>query len=410
MIAALRKRFVLIAMLSLVATLLFLMVFINTFHYQSTMRRMDSLIALLHEHGENIPVPESRPAPTDFRLQITAETPFETRFLVAHVDEAGDVLSVDAEHIASVNDEMIESYVAQILARGASQGDIDQYRYGVFDHEDGKIVIILDTFSQRQSLNVVLFITLLVSGACIAIVFILLVVLSKRAIQPFVENMEKQRRFITDASHELKTPLAIISANTDVTELTGGASEWTQSTKKQLRRLNRLTQSLVELAKMEEGNAEEVNRVFSLSDCLEDTLTSFVPLAQARDLAFTWDLQPDVRIWGAQDSISRLLSLLLDNAVKYTRDEGSIYVGLSTTGRFAEILLRNSVDTTEGIDFTHLFDRFFRSDGSRNQDSGGYGIGLSVAQAIVLYHKGRITAQPFSPSQIQFRVILPTAG
>lgn len=406
MIKSLRRRFMAIAMLSLLLTLVVLMAGINLFHWQSTLRRVDGIIQVLHEHNGGFPAPEER---RDlFNFQITAETPFETRFFVVKLDAELNTANINIEHIAALTPEVVEEYTGRILAEGKASGSIGQYRYGLFDEEDGgKTIVVVDMFLQTQSVTAVLQITLLVAGACIVLVFLLLVYFSGRAVLPYVRNIEKQQRFITDASHELKTPLSIISANTDVLEITGGENQWTQSTRNQVQRLNRLVQSLVELAKMDEDARREDLKDMNFSSLVSDTAGAFAPVLEGHGHTLRVEIEPELRVEGAQDSLSRLISILLDNADKYASAQSEIGVSLQKTGRYACLRVTNPVEQIEEADPNRLFDRFYRADASRNQSTRGYGIGLSVAQAIVEYHRGKISAEYEKGSGIAFRVLLP---
>ena len=254
MIRTLRRRFLLIALASLTGTLAVLCLVINLGYHAITTRRADQVLQMLHQNAGQFPEPETQADPGAFPgFQVTLETPFETRYVVVRLTGQREVAEVDMEHIAALDREKVIQQVEQILDGGKNSGYSGYYRYQVFDDgEEGQTIVVLDCFLQLQAANNVLRLTLLASLACIAIVFLLLVFLSRRVVRPFAENLEKQRRFVTDASHELKTPLAIISANTGLLEASLGENRWLASTQVQVSRLDRLIGHLVELARTEE--------------------------------------------------------------------------------------------------------------------------------------------------------------
>lgn len=256
MIRKLRRKFLGIAMLSLLGTLAFLVAAIAVGNAILSANRADRAIALLHENGGAFPLPDSAPNPAlGFDFQVREETPFETRYFIARLSENQEVLSVDTEHIAALDRQTVIESLNAVLRSGAEKGYVDHYyRFGVFaDEGGGSTVIVLDCFLQVQASLNMLRVTLLVSLAGALIVFVILLFSSRVAIRPFVENLERQRRFVTDASHELKTPLAILSA--DLGLLSDGAQEspWLESANAQVARLNRLIHNLVELARTEES-------------------------------------------------------------------------------------------------------------------------------------------------------------
>lgn len=253
--------------------------------------------------------------------------------------------------------------------------------------------MVLDCFLQLQAANNVLRLTLLASLACIAIVFLLLVFLSRRVVRPFAENLEKQRRFVTDASHELKTPLAIISANTGLLEASLGENRWLASTQVQVSRLDRLIGHLVELARTEETLTEEEIQPVDLSGVVAGQMEDYRLLAQTSGKELESDVAPGVTVRGAADNLKRLCTLLLDNAVKYCDSGGTIRLTLAQRGRWAVLSISNPCAGLDPAQLPRLFDRFYRADASRSRDTGGYGIGLSTARAIVGRHRGRLTAK-----------------
>ncbi|WP_191398892.1 sensor histidine kinase [Flavonifractor sp. An306] len=395
MIRTLRRRFLLIALASLTGTLAVLCLVINLGYHAITTRRADQVLQMLHQNAGQFPEPETQADPGAFPgFQVTLETPFETRYVVVRLTGQREVAEVDMEHIAALDQEKVIQQVEQILDGGKSSGYSGYYRYQVFDDgEEGQTIVVLDCFLQLQAANNVLRLTLLASLACIAIVFLLLVVLSRRVVRPFAENLEKQRRFVTDASHELKTPLAIISANTGLLEASLGENRWLASTQVQVSRLDRLIGHLVELARTEEALTEEELQPVDLSGVVTGQMEDYRLLAQASGKGLESDVAPGVTVRGAADNLKRLCTLLLNNAVKYCDSGGTIRLTLAQRGRWAVLSIANPCAGLDPAQLPRLFDRFYRADASRSRDTGGYGIGLSTARAIVGRHRGRLTAK-----------------
>ena len=395
MIRTLRRRFLLIALASLTGTLAVLCLVINLGYHTITTRRADQVLQMLHQNAGQFPEPEAQADPGAFPgFQVTLETPFETRYVVVRLTGQREVAEVDMEHIAALDREKVIQQVEQILDGGKNSGYSGYYRYQVFDDgEEGQTIVVLDCFLQLQAANNVLRLTLLASLACIAIVFLLLVFLSRRVVRPFAENLEKQRRFVTDASHELKTPLAIISANTGLLEASLGENRWLASTQVQVSRLDRLIGHLVELARTEETLTEEEIQPVDLSGVVAGQMEDYRLLAQTSGKELESDVAPGVTVRGAADNLKRLCTLLLDNAVKYCDSGGTIRLTLAQRGRWAVLSISNPCAGLDPAQLPRLFDCFYRADASRSRDTGGYGIGLSTARAIVQRHRGRLTAK-----------------
>ena len=317
-----------------------------------------------------------------------------------------EVSSVDIEHIAALDRQTVVESVSEILATGADQGYVEHYRFGIFHHEEGTTIIGLDCFLQVQSAYNMLRMTILASAACALIVFILLLIFSEKAIRPFVENLERQRQFVTDASHELKTPLAILSADIGLLESSPGERKWLSSAQAQISRLDNLIKNLVELARTEETVQDASRTVFSLSDIALACGDSFQPLAEAAGKSLRTAIAPNLHMRGIQDNLFRLFSILLDNAVKYCDPGGEIDFTITRRGRLASIIVSNPCAGLDPSQLPRYFDRFYRADSSRTRATGGYGIGLSTARAIVTRHHGHI-ANRYAGGIITFSVTLP---
>ena len=239
-------------------------------------------------------------------------------------------------------------------------------------------------------------------------VLILMILLSKHIVKPFSENYEKQKRFITDAGHEIKTPITIINADTEVLEMDTGPNEWINDIRVQTERLSHLTKDLIYLAKMEEGDTRTQMIDFPLSEVISETAASFQAIARTDSKQFAINIEPRISFYGDEENIRRLASILLDNALKYSDEKGCIQFNLEKKGKHIQLTAANTTrDKLDKEQLSHLFDRFYRMDASRNSETGGYGIGLSIAQAIVQMHKGKISVTAIDDHKIQFIVLLP---
>jgi len=408
MIRRLRRKFILIAMLSLLGTVTMLCTAIGIGNYCAAADRADRAIDILYQNHGEFPRPDAPADPSAaFRFQVTMETPFETRYFIAEITEHQEVKSVNTDHIAALDRQTVVESINQIMSSHRDHGYVDYYRFKVFQNEDGgSMIIVLDCFLQLQAAYNTFRIMLIVSASCVLTVFILLLFFSGKAIRPFVENLERQRQFVTDASHELKTPLAILSANIGLLEDSYGKNQWLESAQAQVFRLNKLIQNLVELARTEETVREELISRFSVSEIAQASADAFRSMAESDGKTLTAEIAADLYLYGVQDNLFRLFAILLDNAVKYCDPEGNIRFAVFQRGRNICISVSNPCAELDASQLSRFFDRFYRADSSRARSTGGYGIGLSTAKAIVTRHRGRISNQ-YDNGIITFTAVIP---
>ena len=222
--------------------------------------------------------------------------------------------------------------------------------------------------------------------------------------RPVEKSIEKQRQFITDAGHELKTPIAIISADADVLEMCEGENEWVSSIKNQTIRLDGLVKELVTLSKLEEEHEMPKAQLFNLSLAVTETVSSFETLAKANNINFEYDIAKNVMLNGNENEVRQLISILSDNAVKYTTENGTVKISLFKSGKTVNLHMYNDCENIQKEKLDKLFDRFYRADSSRSRETGGYGIGLSIAQVIVERNKGKIKAESTRPNSVTFKI------
>lgn len=417
MIRTLQRKFTVTAMIAVTVLLVMLLGGINLFNALSVSRDSDELLLQLSSWEDFGPAPDfdsgmepdfgRREQPRDGFFgrspnendRISALT-FSVRF-----DSEGTLLGVNLDNIASLTEEEAEALGREALESGETEGRIGARKFRVVNPApDCRTVVFLDTSREQHELLRIGAFSALGGLAAWLAMLVLVRFLSRLAIRPVAENMQRQRQFVTDAGHELKTPLAIIQANTEALELTSGESKYSKNIRVQVARLTDLTRNLLSLARFDENSAAPVLGELDLSALAAESLESFRAPAEQRSLRLTADIVPGVTVQGDREQMKQLLSILLDNAVKYCAPDGEIALTLRREDR-AVLRLANTV-AEQSADPARLFDRFYRADASRSRETGGYGIGLSAAQAIVRLHKGSIEAA-YEGDAMVFTVRLP---
>ncbi|HHU08348.1 MAG TPA: HAMP domain-containing histidine kinase [Clostridiaceae bacterium] len=392
MIKKLRKKFIFITVSSITIVLLLIMAVINFANYQRMEQKSDQILELLVRNEGRFPPPEAMPL-KGRPQQLPPETAYETRYFSALFGQNSELILINTGSVAAITDEEAVDYAVRAGEREQTKGKDGAYKYLATDTAAGTLYIFLDYSRDLASFQSFLTNSLIVSAVGLSAIFALVVLFSRIALKPAEESYEKQKRFITDASHELKTPLTIIEANTEVLEISSGENEWTQSIKKQVRRLSDLTAQLITLSRFDEENTQLCKEEFSLSEAVAESLDSFYPVAEKERKTISADLPDDIIYIGDETAIRQLITILIENAVKYATIGSDIKISLSGKGRRAELRFENQTEHLDSNKLKHLFDRFYRADLARSSADGGYGIGLSVAKAIVTAHKGKIRAE-----------------
>ena len=395
MLKKMRWRFIGAAMAAFTAVVLTLLCFVNLWNYHSVTSQQDEALTRLMEiEDQQMPFSFRRGAlPFDDWSHFSPEVQYSLRFFSVHYDTNGIVSRVNQDYIASISESDAETYADAVLESGKAHGYESGYRYLVSTTEDETVVLFLNSEREIQTMRSLLWITLAIAAACLVVVFGLVVLFSQRAITPYLKNMEAQKQFITNASHELKTPLTAISTSADVLAMEHDGDEWVHNIQVQSGRLSKLITSLVALSRLDEENPFPVRTEFSLSDALWEISEPFGSLAQAKGKAYTQDIADGLTVTGDRTAIQQMFSILLDNALKYSPDGGSISLTTQRSGKRAEVTVSNTVDTAQSIDTTRLFDRFYRADESHSGAVSGTGIGLSIVKATVEAHGGTISVR-----------------
>lgn len=407
MIKKLQRRFVLITMISVVIVLGTIITAINISNFVNVRKDVDKVIDTLSANDGKFPAPDvgehfDRPFGDKRREPMNAETPYETRYFTAFVTKDGEVSKLNTGHVAAINRAQATEYVNEVVSKNKERGYVDNYRYYVKENEQGYLVICVDCNRQLSTAKNFLMASIMVSVVGTLMILLLVILFSQRALKPIIESYEKQKRFITDASHELKTPLTVISANTEIIEMSTGENEWTESIKKQVSRLTSLTKNLTRLSKMDEEGMIIQREMFDMSEAVEDVIANFSVLADSKKLTITNDVQKNIMYYGEEKSIRQLLSILFDNAVKYS--DGKIEVSLKKQKNKVHFRIYNTTAEVEVGNKNVYFERFYRGDESRSTKIEGFGIGLSIAKSIVELHKGRINAKSDDGKSLEINV------
>lgn len=417
MIKKLKRKIIILATISMLILMTVLISVMNLINFSTVTREADNVLSVVSNpdlpfHDQAMGVggkPKPKKEMNDFLLPgMSPEVPYESRFFTVKLSPEGELLEIDVERIISVDEETIQKYVSQAMAKSADRGFVGSFRYAKFPGGDSVRLIFLDCGRKLDAFYRYLWTSIAIGLCGCGLVFLLFLLAANRMIRPIAESYEKQKRFITDAGHEMKTPLTVIAANVDLLEADMGENECLSDIREEAARLSSLTGSLVSLSRMEEAENRILKIDFPISDLITEEASAFRGPISAQKKSFLVQVPPNLSMNGSPEAIRQLISILLDNALKYSPEGGSIALRLTASKR--ELLLTVSNTTKEPMrdcDLPRLFDRFYRTDASRNSETGGHGIGLSIARAITDAHGGKITASAKSADEFTIAVTLP---
>ena len=345
---------------------------------------------------------EFEKGPFDHMGRINPEAAYSTRFFTLHYDDEGNLTEARLDRIASVTQEDTQEYLQAAIKHGEGFGYKGNYKFYVVNRGDGKWeAIFVDAYSELNSVYWIIGLSVLSMIICIAAAYIVVLKFSRKAVDPVIKNIETQKQFITDASHELKTPITVINTNLKLVEMDIGENKWITKAQNQTEKLAELVNSLVSLAKMDEENPTLNFSKFNLSYTAQEVLDSFKEFSSSESHELIADIQPDLEYNGDEYLIRRLMSVLIENAVKYATPNTPIEFSVYKGKKGMVIKTRNEYPGERIKDYDRLFERFYRADESRSS-ANGFGIGLSLAQSIVEAHKGTIKASPGENDSIVF--------
>jgi len=411
MFRKLKIRFILLASAAIVCILLTMIAVLNSVRFLQTNGEIQAVLNILSANNGDFPSVEET-AESLQNDRITIDTIYQYRYCSVVYKEDKTLYSTNLDHLSNLSKEQALSYANKVIKDSRSSGvfKVGSQFYSYQITQDSKtkryLLVVLDSTNYLESRND--FFWLSIQLCFYSFIFFVLVVsgFSNFAIRPYIKNYENQKRFITNAGHELKTPLAIISANTELQELMTGENEWTESTKDQVKRLSNLINQMVVLARLEEQPDVTLVDV-NFSEVVKKVAGNFKSVIEKAGKKYEIKLQEDIHVKATEDELYELVSILIDNACKYCDEDGQIFVTLTKAkrGKRARLTVANSYADGKNVDYSRFFDRFYREDESHNQKQPGYGIGLSMAESLVRIFKGRIWVS-YKKGLIGFTVLL----
>ena len=322
-------------------------------------------------------------------------------------DKRGDVVTIDhflcfanaegmlmrLDGTENYTEDDAQTMLDYVLEKGKTDGWYGSLQYFRKDYDRGTLVVFSDRSAEQLLLHKVLLVSILVFLLMEGVVFFLTMILTKRAMRPMQETFERQRQFISDAGHELKTPLTIISANVDILHDEIGENKWLSYIQSQAERMRVLVGEMMNLTKLEMGDKEKDFVDFSLSEAVSGAALPFEGQAFEQEKQLELEIQEDISYHGNPDQIKQLVGIFMDNALKYSKEHGEIRVTLQQVQNKKTLKVYNTGKGIPESEKEKIFQRFYRSDASRARATGGYGLGLSIAQSIADAHKIRIQVE-----------------
>ncbi|MBF6979328.1 HAMP domain-containing histidine kinase [Aerococcaceae bacterium zg-BR22] len=423
MIRQMKRRFMIVSMGAFSTVMLILFILLNIFNYmqniqleeQRVMNAVDIQLGLANiETSFETPTSKDRlrRGALNFEkwldsgnslLGTEKSTRQLTNYFYVIYDNVGNI----AEAVVGWNEETFEvntkTLSTKILKQEKERGWSGSYRFVKRTLHDGRVAVTyIDMFHELETIVHFAILSSLIFASLLIIVYLLLKFFSKRAIQPLIHNIERQKEFISNASHEIKTPLAVLSTNNDVLEMLGTQNEWTQSNRNQIKRLNNLIEQMLLLARFDEGKTTLNFTTIHLNEVVNEIVQDMQSLAEENKKTIAVDISETVTLYTDEVSVRQLVASLLENAIKYQVGEKPIEIAFHKDTY--ELWIRNECEPMTEEERKQLFDRFYRRDTARSRETGGSGMGLSIAKAVAQSANIHLSVTLLSPTDIAFKL------
>ena len=451
MINKARRKFILWAMIAMTAIVVILAAAVNVVNWNLTDRNLSAVVRELaeaktmeapqngpaekdnaeaarkgSEEGETMEGTQTRPGEKETGTfagnqeerhqgsgkegpgRFSAVSQYGNRYFILILDSEGQLLVFTHQNDA-VTEEDAMALAEEVQNSGRTEGYVDAYKYLVYKEQNGNTLLcFLDCSMNIRARDSLLLISAIVGAAGILLGFLFILFMSGKTVEPVRESIEKQKQFVTNASHELKTPLSAIGTNMDILTMDLGENEWVEGTQKQVRKMRKLVENLVSLSKLEEEDADLMMQTFCISDVVRECTDGFESIARMMEKHLETEIEEDLYVQGDPGMIQQMISILCDNALKYASGVGPVEVRLQKEGRHVVFSTANPWDQNVDPDqLDTLFERFYRGDPARAPEnkSAGHGLGLSIARAMAEKNKARLTVSQDEGDRIVFRVM-----
>lgn len=405
MIKTLRKKFILINMLLVSIVLVAVFSVFCVVNYRRLERESARVVEMVLNRKDDQKQPRyevGQAPPADFMRDPV---------FVVHVNNSGEINLIMSENV-SISEVKLGQIVAEAKASGQDSGVLRENHLLYFKkyEPDGLRIAFIDVSGNTASISMIVLYSVLLCLSALAAFFLISLFLSRWALRPVEQAWRQQRQFVADASHELKTPLTVILANTGILKSNRADTierqiGWVENTEAEAKRMKKLVDSLLFLAKTDDAKTPVVHSKINFSDVVLGAALAFESVAYERGIAIdTGRISPDVYILGDEAQLGQLSGILLDNAVKYSDDGGTVTLSLTARQEKAVFTVHNAGAHLGEGDLGRVFDRFYRADKSRSNE--GYGLGLSIAKSIAESHNGKISAESSGEKGTDFIVVL----
>lgn len=341
-----------------------------------------------------------------------------TTFIALEIDQNGNIIKQTQSFNTEVDKTILKNVAHAVLNNKVNSGIVtisdSSYSYLKSINLNTKItrIVFVDRSNYQNFLYQLLKSFLLVGLLSLVILFIISVYLTNKTIQPIKQAFDKQKQFIADASHELKTPLTIIKTNTSLIlsnpdDSVKYQAKWINYINSQIDRMSKLIDEMLSLAKLDAQESNIILLPVNISKIIESMILMFDAIIYENNLNLESDIKKDVFVHGDKENLKRLFSILMDNAIKHTNKNGTLSIKLFVDRNKVKIIVKNTGQGIAKENLEKIFDRYYRADNSRDRKTGGYGLGLAIAKSIVLKHKGKIYAQSTVNKNTSFIIELP---